>query len=172
MFNTELIIEEISKSDIFNLYEYRKNILSETPFLVTTLDDLMDFNSFKNYIHFYIENDLRNIFVAKKDNSIVGEITILIHDKKRMRHVAEFGISVLKEYRGKGIGKKLIQTAEKWAFDKKVKRIQIEVMENNRVALNLYHSLGYKIEGRKKMAVRFDDSFIDLIIMAKLRDFK
>lgn len=118
MFNTELIIEEISKSDIFNLYEYRKNILSETPFLVTTLDDLMDFNSFKNYIHFYIENDLRNIFVAKKDNTIIGEITILIHDKKRMRHVAEFGISVLKEYRGKGIGRKLIQTAEKWALIK------------------------------------------------------
>ncbi|MBT1248304.1 MULTISPECIES: GNAT family N-acetyltransferase [unclassified Thermosipho (in: thermotogales)] len=168
--NFDFVFKEIFFNEINELYEFRKSILSETKFLVTSLEELMDFKSFKKYVEFYIENELRKIFIAKLENKIIGEIDIMIHERKRMRHVAEYGISVLREFRGMGIGKKLIQIAEEWVFKNGVKRIQLEVMESNLIAINLYIKLGYKIEGRKKKAVNLDGNYVDLLIMAKVKE--
>lgn len=165
-----VVIEEINKNQIKNFYNFKKEILSETKFLITSKDELMDFDSFRNYVLFYITNPYRIIYIAKFKEKIIGEITMMIHEKKKMKHVAEFGISVLKEFRGIGIGKKLISTAEQWAFEHGVKRIQLEVMSNNLKAINLYLNLGYKIEGRKKMAVSFDNHYVDLLIMGKIKE--
>ncbi|ANQ52996.1 GCN5 family acetyltransferase [Thermosipho sp. 1063] len=168
--NFDFVFKEIFFNEINELYEFRKSVLSETKFLVTSLEELMDFKSFKKYVEFYIENELRKIFIAKLENKIIGEIDIMIHERKRMRHVAEYGISVLREFRGMGIGKKLIQIAEEWVFKNGVKRIQLEVIESNLIAINLYIKLGYKIEGRKKKAVNLDGNYVDLLIMAKVKE--
>ncbi|ONN28029.1 GCN5 family acetyltransferase [Thermosipho affectus] len=168
--NFDFVFKEIFFNEINKLYEFRKSVLSETKFLVTSLEELMDFKSFKKYVEFYIENELRKIFIAKLENKIIGEIDIMIHERKRMRHVAEYGISVLREFRGMGIGKKLIQIAEEWVFKNGVKRIQLEVIESNLIAINLYIKLGYKIEGRKKKAVNLDGNYVDLLIMAKVKE--
>ncbi|ABR31616.1 GNAT family N-acetyltransferase [Thermosipho melanesiensis] len=168
--NFRIDYREVSISDVEDLYNFRKKILNETKFLITSPDEIMDFHSFKNYVRFYIENKFRNIFVAKIEKEIIGELVIMIHERKRMRHVAEFGISVLKEFRGIGIGKSLIQIAEKWAFERGVRRIQLEVMGNNLRAIGLYSKLGYKFEGRKVHAVNLDGMYVDLLIMAKVKE--
>ncbi|QTA37599.1 GNAT family N-acetyltransferase [Thermosipho ferrireducens] len=164
----EIIIRPVQLSDVKKIYEFRKKVVSETHYLITSPDELPNYETLRRYVKIYITDPLRLHLVAEFDRKIVGEITMLIHEKKRMRHVAEFGISVLKDYWGVGIGKNLISNAIKWAITKKVTRIQLEVMKTNKRAIKLYEKFGFQIEGIKRNAVKINNRYIDLLIMGLL----
>jgi ribosomal protein S18 acetylase RimI-like enzyme len=56
---------------------------------------------------------------------------------------AEFGISVVAGFRGRGIGRALIGHLEAWAAEHGVERIILNVAAANVDAIRLYHALGY-----------------------------
>ena len=57
---------------------------------------------------------------------------------------AEFGVSVVDGFRGRGIGKALIDHLERWAAGRGVQRMILNVSEGNEGAIRLYHELGYR----------------------------
>jgi GNAT superfamily N-acetyltransferase len=87
---------------------------------------------------------------AMLDGRMVGSATIFVEDPPHpgsmMRPIptAEFGVSVVDGYRGRGIGRALIASLETWAADHGVERIILNVAEANVDAIRLYHALGYR----------------------------
>ena len=57
--------------------------------------------------------------------------------------IAEFGIGVLEEWRGRGIGSALITRAEAWARAEGLVGLVLEVATENEAARSLYLRLGY-----------------------------
>lgn len=57
---------------------------------------------------------------------------------------AEFGVSVIDGFRGLGIGRSLIERCERWAAERGVERMVLDVSEANEGAIRLYHALGYR----------------------------
>jgi GNAT superfamily N-acetyltransferase len=57
---------------------------------------------------------------------------------------AEFGVSVVDGFRGRGIGRALIEHLEQWATGRRVQRMTLNVSEANVGAIRLYHELGYR----------------------------
>jgi GNAT superfamily N-acetyltransferase len=57
---------------------------------------------------------------------------------------AEFGVSVVDGWRGRGIGRALIAACEAWAAEHGVERMILNVSEANEGAIRLYHELGYR----------------------------
>jgi GNAT superfamily N-acetyltransferase len=57
---------------------------------------------------------------------------------------AEFGVSVLAEWRGRGIGRALIEHLERWAAERGIERMILNVSEANAGAIRLYHDMGYR----------------------------
>jgi GNAT superfamily N-acetyltransferase len=57
---------------------------------------------------------------------------------------AEFGVSVIEGFRGLGIGRRLIAACERWAAERGVERMILNVSEANEGAIRLYHELGYR----------------------------
>jgi GNAT superfamily N-acetyltransferase len=57
---------------------------------------------------------------------------------------AEFGVSVVEGFRGRGIGKALIAHLERWAADHGAERMVLDVSSANEGAIRLYHELGYR----------------------------
>ncbi|MBI5934834.1 MAG: GNAT family N-acetyltransferase [Chloroflexi bacterium] len=55
-------------------------------------------------------------------------------------------IYVADEFRGQGIGAKLMAKAEDWACQQKLERIGLSVAAHNKPAAALYENLSYKIE--------------------------
>ena len=51
---------------------------------------------------------------------------------------------VMKKYRQKGIGKKLVQKAEEWLRKNGAHHATLEIHVDNKSALNFYHGLGFK----------------------------
>jgi len=87
---------------------------------------------------------------AMIDGVMVGSASVDLADPPstgNMVHAvptAEFGVSVLDGWRGRGIGRALIDYLERWAADHGVERMILNVSEANEGAIRLYHDLGYR----------------------------
>jgi ribosomal protein S18 acetylase RimI-like enzyme len=57
---------------------------------------------------------------------------------------AEFGVSVVDGFRGRGIGKALIAHLERWAVEHGAERMVLDVSSANEGAIRLYDELGYR----------------------------
>lgn len=87
----------------------------------------------------------------------------------RRRHVMHLGISVAPEAQGQGVGRALmtamIDYADRWA---QVLRIELQVYADNRRAIALYESLGFRHEGRHVGYALRDGQYVDSLSMARL----
>ncbi len=87
--------------------------------------------------------------IAVVDGEIAGTAGIeSIGKKYKVKHRAEFGISVLKEYWGLGLGKALTKACIQCARDAGYKQLELNVVAENDRALSLYRSLGFVEFGR------------------------
>jgi ribosomal protein S18 acetylase RimI-like enzyme len=58
-------------------------------------------------------------------------------------------IAVTEEAEGRGVGRALMEHAEKWARERGHDRITLSVFEGNRRARGLYERVGYAVEMRR-----------------------
>ena len=66
----------------------------------------------------------------------------------KVKHRAEFGISVLKEYWGLGLGKALTKACIQCAKEAGYTQLELNVVAENNTAISLYQSLGFVEFGR------------------------
>ncbi len=130
--------------DVFNLTH------AETDYLLTYPDE----NSF--------DPEQEAQFLEKKTGSLNGiEIIAVVDDKvagiagieaigakDKVRHRAEFGISVLREYWGLGLGRALTEACIQCARDAGYVQLELNVVAENNRALTLYRNLGFEEFGR------------------------
>jgi len=111
----------------------------------------------------------RNLFlVAVADNRIVGFSRCEGSDLKRFSHKVEFGVAVLKDFWGYGIGKNLLKESLSWADSNGIKKTTLNVLETNTRAIELYKTLGFEIEGiLKNDKILSDGEYYNSIMMAR-----
>lgn len=105
------------------------------------------------------------MFMAEVGGEVVGCLTAECHRHPQLQHSCEFGIGVLKQHRGKGIGAKLIAHLREWAQSMHLRRIELSVFGGNHKAIALYDKLGFRQEGRKIGAVRIGTRYEDSVQM-------
>ena len=87
--------------------------------------------------------------VALIDGKVVGLAGIESVGKKyKIKHRADFGISILKEYWGLGLGKALTKACIACAKEAGYTQLELNVVAENEAAISLYHSLGFVEFGR------------------------
>lgn len=94
------------------------------------------------------------IGVFDQDN-IIGQLYFRISrpDHPWVKHIGEFGMTVLKQYWGQGIGSLLLRKMEAFAISSGVTRIEATVRGKNDRAIFLYKKFGYQIEGSRKCRI-------------------
>ncbi|MGV8948524.1 MAG: GNAT family N-acetyltransferase [Candidatus Paracaedibacter sp.] len=107
-------------------------------------------------------------FLALVNDKVVGWCDITQADRPIHAHCGVLGMGVVKEYRGQGIGKALIQTTLEKAQSSGLTRVELTVREGNTRALDLYKKFGFCVEGIKRNGVRIDGAYEDLICMGLL----
>ncbi len=87
--------------------------------------------------------------LAIVDGKVVGMAGIEAVGKKfKVRHRADLGISVLKEYWGLSLGKALMLACIQCAKDAGYTQVELNVVAENERALSLYRSVGFEEFGR------------------------
>lgn len=107
--------------------------------------------------------------VVLDEARIVGMVDVKLK-KGSCNHVAEVGISVLKEYRGKGVGTLLLETSIRYAREN-LKPVPVAfrllTQSNNAVALSLYDKAGFAEVARVPNQIQHEDDLVDEVIMLR-----
>lgn len=91
----------------------------------------------EKYINKSDENN--HFFMVAKDNNIIGFMNVEIEKDRGL-----FDIGLCKEYRGKGYGKSLLETAIDFLNKKSVENVELIVIKKNKIAYNMYKNRGFK----------------------------
>jgi RimJ/RimL family protein N-acetyltransferase len=164
-----ITIREIRESDAEEFLNLCNRVDSETPFMMfepderpTTIQDQ------KDEIRDILSRDNQMIFVAEKDNQLIGYLAAYGGKYKRNRQTVYIVTGILQGYTSQGLGTRLFEQLEEWAKKRKMHRLDLTVMVHNEAAVALYRKSGFEIEGRKKHSLFINNSYVDEYWMAKL----
>ena len=101
-------IRRTEEKDITRFWNVFRRVAAERKFFVTlTVPDPKNTTLF---IKDCLAKDC-SLFVAEENTSIIGWTDNIPHSKGSLSHRAKLAIGILEEYRGTGIGTKLLSTA-------------------------------------------------------------
>jgi ribosomal protein S18 acetylase RimI-like enzyme len=107
-------------------------------------------------------------FVAVSAGEVVGWCDVTPIDRPSLAHRGVLGMGLLPQFRGLGIGTKLIRSSLAAARAFGLHRVELTVREHNTGALELYKKEGFAIEGTLRDAILVDGAYEDLICMVVL----
>ena len=104
------------------------------------------------------------------DGTLVGSVSLGV---ERPGHPwsgrnASFGISILKNYHGGGLGTRFMSLIEAWAKSKKIHTITGRVRAKNTKAIGLYLKCGFEICGILKEVAFINNEWHDEYIISKI----
>ena len=165
MFTMEIKIREIEVEDYKELLDFMKKVKGETNFLLGYPDEIkLSYEDEKEHIKKVKTSETSNYFVVMKNNKMIGCIGFNGNTARKMKHYGTIGISVLKEYWGRGIATALLEKLISWAKEKGIKKINLDVFENNERAIKLYEKFGFKLEGCIEDGIFDGENYINLLV--------
>lgn len=173
MTEIEFTIREAIPDDAADILEVLRIIGKETPFLVMdekgmemTPDEMSE-----NLANLY-ESPNNVLMVALADGKVIGTASVKASAKKRMEHIGEIGISILKDYWGFGLGSLMMEELILWAQESGViRRLELTVQHRNQRAVHVYEKIGFKTEAIMERGAKTDDGeFLDVHLMRLMVD--
>lgn len=154
----ELRVREAGIRDALEVLTLRRAVLAENRFFISREEEL----------HTTVEQQICRItelkqspnqamFVARRDQVVLGFVVMQTPPLVRMRHVVKLEVLVLARARDGGIGRTLMEAAIRWAEGTEVEKIGLSVFADNARALALYASLGFLEEGRRVREYKMQD---------------
>jgi len=107
------------------------------------------------------------LLLAVEGGTVVGMLDFSGHARAQQRHVGSFGMSVARDARGRGIGKRLLRALYAFAQEHGYRKLELEVFATNGPAIVLYESEDFAHEGRRRGAVMVGEEAVDLLMMGK-----
>ncbi len=106
--------------------------------------------------------------VALDRGKVIGWCDIRRDHWPAHAHCGTLGMGLLPEYRGKGLGRRLMQAALAAAHDEGFVRVELAAHADNLRAIALYEKLGFQREGLTRYSVCIDGRFVDSLVMARI----
>lgn len=141
----------------------------QTDYLLTYADECtMTAQDEAQYLKEKTESPREIEILAEVGGAIVGSAGIGCVDEKKekVRHRAEFGISVDRAYWGLGIGRALTRACIACARDAGYAQLELDVVAENAAAIALYRSEGFVEWGRNPRGFRTrEGDWQELVLM-------
>lgn len=164
------VLRSAESSDAANFLAYFKQAHGETDFL-TTYPDEATHTSEEMAEKFELKKESENAVevCAFVDGRLIGSAgNHMISTREKLRHRAEFGISVIREFWGLGIGSALTEVCIELAKEAGFLQLELEAVADNASALRLYRKYGFVEYGRNPRGFRTRDGRWQEIVMMRL----
>ncbi len=103
------------------------------------------------------------------EDELVGSCSMHPGNKaSKTEHCIEFGLCIDKEHWGRGLGDAAMKHMLGVARWMNLRRVELHVEKRNTRAQALYEKHGFKLEGVKKKAIKTNNRYYDLHLMARL----
>ena len=152
----EALLRNGDAADGAAVYEVFSLTHAETDFLLSYPDEnTLDPEQESRFLEEKTKSPNEIEVIAVTDGRVVGTAGIWAVGKQyKVRHRAEFGISVLKDYWGLGLGRALTAACIQCAREAGYAQLELTAVAENQSALSLYRSLGFEAFGRNPKGFR------------------
>lgn len=165
--NIPYTIRYPKRTDLTELLRYINELSKEQTFISFQGEEisLKDERTFLNDALKKIKEKSGLLLLAESGGRIIGVSDVRMQPRIAS-HIGTFGISIAKDFRGRGIGKKLIQVVMEESKNLNgIKILELECFANNPIAPNLYKSCGFKEYGRLPKGISHKGEYVDDILM-------
>ncbi|MCZ7604185.1 MAG: GNAT family N-acetyltransferase [Melioribacteraceae bacterium] len=167
----KVILRAINKEDVSELIEIHNDldIKKQAMFHPFPISLDQDIEWFENITR---DKSNRSIYFAiddKETNNFVGYTSL--RNINWINRNCSFGISLLPKMQGKGFGKEATSLVINYAIKNlNLHKVQLEVIADNKTAIELYKNLGFVEEGILREQFYFDGFYFNVILMGRLTD--
>lgn len=168
-------IREAIADDAENLLAYLKQVGGESDNLTFDARGFpFTIEQEREYLLKRTKTNASITFLALEGTKVIGSLGVDTPSIERFSHRGEMGISVLREYWGRGVASALLEVMFSWIRKSPtgLRKIDISVRKDNERAIALYKKFGFKQEGRIARFLMIDNTFYDGITMGLLLDCK
>lgn len=163
-----IVVRQIREADIDGFYRTFAIVCRERRYLAFIEPPPIE--QTRAFCRRNIEMVYPQLVAVDDDGAIAGWCDITPPGRSVMDHVGILGIALHPDWRGQGLGRRLMTAAldAGWAFG--YRRIELGVFAHNTRAKALYDKLGFVVEGVRRRRIHIDGVFHDEIMMAIVRD--
>jgi RimJ/RimL family protein N-acetyltransferase len=162
------IIRPMAAGDVRSLLTFANALIAEDTFIMLSGKKL----TMKEETG-YVTEGLRLMkknekirLVATLDGIIVGSAEIR-RGQRRKHHIGEIGISILKPYRGQGLGRELMRRLIREGKRMGLRMLMLHSFENNTAALALYKKFGFTRSGILPGALNYRGGYVGEVTLYK-----
>lgn len=153
----EFTIRTAQPEDAARLLAYVRYISSEPELTVLEPDELpATEEKERQWIQDHLDHPGKIVLVAEASGTILGALSFENGAHRRTAHRGSFGIALVKEWRGQGVGMVLLEALLEWATANPIiEKVSLEVSPTNHGAIRLYKRLGFVEEGLRPRELKF-----------------
>lgn len=107
------------------------------------------------------------VYYAIDNDRVVGWCDVFPEKNPRQSHRGGLGMGLLPEYRGRGLGSKLLASVLEHAKRFGLEKVELNVYTSNTPAIELYKKFGFEQEGLIRKYRKLDGQYFDCLAMGK-----
>lgn len=164
-------IRSAKESDAASLISHRRALMAETTFMLYEQGELDKTEEDERArIRRLAARGNSTVLVAEDGQLLVGNLTAVGGEVRRLRHSATLALGVARSHWGRGIGGQLLSAALTWSVGAGLHRLELTVHTSNLQALGLYLRYGFQVEGVRRHSLLVDGRYVDEYLMSRLGD--
>ena len=164
------IFRNPERGDAAAFARFSYQVRTETDFLLALPEEVeQDTEEVARRLEATTSGQTQMMLCAFVDGKLIGfAIVGQIGSRRKVLHRASFGISILKEYWGLGIGTALVEHCIQYAKQAGFLQLELDVVAENQSAIKLYSRHGFVEFGRNPLGFRRSDgSWQEVVLMRR-----
>ena len=154
--------------DAQKIVTYLEDILRDPMSSIADLDEmLLDVHRQREHLRRVNVHPHACALIAEHNNEVIGFLSLEPGKRRKIKHVVEIGMSVREDWRGRGVGKALLDYVIRWVSEREgIRKFTLNVFSENHAAIKLYKGAGFVVEGRLADQIHLNGHYQDLVLMA------
>jgi RimJ/RimL family protein N-acetyltransferase len=164
------VVRSARPDDAANLLTYIRSIAEEVGFFIIQPAEFPATEELeRKWIEDHLDHPGKLALAAEAAGEIVGSLSFENGPFQRTAHSGTFGVSVRRDWRGKGIGTAMLETLLEWAEKNPlIEKVDLAVFSTNASAIELYRRLGFVEEGRRAKEIKLaPGEYVDEVLMGR-----
>ncbi|SDM40979.1 L-amino acid N-acyltransferase YncA [Halogranum gelatinilyticum] len=160
----EFTIRSAQEVDLDRLVDTIHEVAEEGTYIeAETVADVIDH---EEVILRHNETGSRMFFVASVDDDVVGWVHLDLPEAEKLSHTAVLTVGLRSEFRGHGIGTKLLERGTEWARGHSFEKLYNSVPATNDQAIAFLEGHGWKTEAVREDHYKMNGDYVDEVMMA------
>lgn len=166
-----VVLRSPAPADASQMLTFLNCIASDTDYLIRYPEECESSSEKEAKLIGSVRQSEYDLYIAAfAENKIVGNCQLSFQKRIKTKHRASVSIGILKAYQGLGLGKAMMEELISIARKHQILQLELEYIEGNDRARNLYEKMGFFCTGERPDAIRLKDGTMlkEIYMMKKL----